>query len=197
MLELDHVLCFVEPGGDWAARATAAGWTLGDGRVHEGQGTRNRTLAFAARYLELIWVYDRGDAARNPVRLDRRAEWRTTGASPFGFGLRGQLPDELRDAFWAYQPPYSPGFTIWIHGDNERAPERPLVFVMEIALDQMASMRQRTQGRLALREVRLFGPHAPPPVPGLGVHHEPRAAPRLELVVGERPVELTELVAIR
>ena len=28
MLELDHVLCFVEPGADWVERLERAGWTL-------------------------------------------------------------------------------------------------------------------------------------------------------------------------
>lgn len=28
MLELDHVYCFVDPAGDWAARVAARGWRL-------------------------------------------------------------------------------------------------------------------------------------------------------------------------
>ena len=64
-----------------------------------------------------------------PLRLDRRADWRSTGASPFGFGLRGQLPGEQEPVFWRYD---DLGFPVWIHRDNEKRPERPLVFVVDL-----------------------------------------------------------------
>jgi len=112
-LELDHVFSFVDPAeAEACARAEAAGWVLDAGIEHEGQGTRNRRLWFDEQYLELLWISSRADAVANPLRLDRRADWRTSGACPFGIGLRGQLTDAQRADFWGYHPPYAPGFTI-------------------------------------------------------------------------------------
>jgi hypothetical protein len=128
MLEVDHVLVFVDDGAAAAARAQAAGWVLDEGIAHEGQGTRNRRLWLEDQYLELLWVHDRAEAAANPLRLDRRADWRTTGASPFGFALRGELDERTRAQCWPYRPAYAQGGTIWIL----RAPEEePLVFAFE------------------------------------------------------------------
>jgi hypothetical protein len=73
------------------------------------------------------------------LRLDRRWDWTTTGASPFGLGFRGQLDPAHRDEFWLYD---ALGPRIWIHRDNERSPERPLVFVLETAEEQMEQRRR-------------------------------------------------------
>ena len=57
------------------------------GRAHPGQWTANRCVFCGAQYLELIYLASREDAAANPVRLDRRVDWRKTGASPFRRGI--------------------------------------------------------------------------------------------------------------
>src|SRR5262249_53511387 len=98
---------------------------------HQGQGTRNRRICFPNHYLELVWLSDAGEAAANPLRLDQRAHWKTTGASPFGVGLRGRLPPEFAHEFWSYRPPYAPTTQVLIHKDNERAPSHPFLFVFE------------------------------------------------------------------
>ncbi len=144
-LEIDHVFCFVEPSSSWAEKANVAGWVLDDGIEHVGQGTRNRRLWLPDLYLEFIWLSSRSDAARNPVRLDRRADWRTTGACPFGIGLRGPLEDELRSQFWAYEPPWNRGGCILIHESNEKDPGAPFVFVMETDANVVARMRPRNR----------------------------------------------------
>jgi len=148
-LEIDHIFCFVDPSADWAERARAAGWVLDEGVEHAGQGTRNRGLWFPELYLEFIWLTSRAAAEHNPVRLDKRADWLTTGACPFGIGLRGQLDEKLRSEFWAYQPPYAPEACIWIHRSNENEPAAPLVFVLEMAPE--AVERSRPPIRLAGR----------------------------------------------
>src|SRR4051795_11594990 len=99
MLELDHVFCMVPPAGDWARQLSERGWVLDAGTRHEAQGTRNRRLVWAGQYLELVWIEDPAAARANPLRLDRRAEWAATGASPFGVGLRGRLTAEQRADF--------------------------------------------------------------------------------------------------
>jgi hypothetical protein len=198
VLELDHVFCLVPGDGDWAARLAAGGWSLDAGTVHDGQGSRNRRLVFAHQYLELVWLHDVGMAMDNPLRLDRRADWANAGASPFGFGLRGLLPPAQQEEFWPYD---ALGLRIWVHRDNERAPERPMVFVLEI--DPAERLRRRppeaTVGdRSQLLAVRHTGP-APaalptndgPPVEYMAGDH------RLELIVdGGRAVGVTEQLTI-
>ena len=142
MLEIDHLFCFVDPGADWASRAGEGGWILDQGVEHAGQGMRNRRLWLPEQYLEFIWLSSRTDAANNPLRLDRRADWRTTGACPFGVGLRGQLDEDWRSEFWAYRPPYAPEAYLWVHRSNEST---PLVFVIEASAGTLERFRPRTR----------------------------------------------------
>ncbi|MGY1736988.1 VOC family protein [Geodermatophilus sp. SYSU D00684] len=193
MLELDHVLCMASPEEAWAERLTAAGWQLDAGTVHPGQGTRNRRLLLAGHYLELVWVEDRAEARGNPLRLDRRADWPTTGASPFGIGLRGRLAPEQEPAYWQYA---ELGFPIWVHRDDERHPERPLVFVLDLPSRRPAADAAPAS---ALQCVHHTGPAAAavPRYAGPRVVHRP-GRHRLELVVDAgRPVEVTDLLALR
>jgi hypothetical protein len=182
-LELDHVFSFVRAEGDsgagppradeisWRARLAASGLVLDGGIRHEGQGTQNQRLAFAGQFLELLWLFSHDQAAENALRLDRRADWRTTGASPFGIGLRGRVPAALAHEFWLYRPAYAPEARIWIHESNESAPERPFVFVMEADPSAFAAFKARIAGSapdhtrppLDLVSVAIAGPGAPPP----------------------------------
>jgi Glyoxalase-like domain len=198
VLELDHVFCMVGDL-DRAARCLEGdGWVLDAGQAHEGQGTRNRRLVWAREYLELVALTDATEARANPLRFDRRADWTTTGASPFGVGFRGRL--EPTDDFWPYD---ALGLRIWIHRDDEGHPERPLVFVLE--MDEQAMQRRASRTDLqrragALLEVRLRGPSAPslPPFAGPPIRCE-AGRHRLELVVGSesRSVSVSDILVIR
>lgn len=152
----------VAPGGDWAARLQRAGWQLDEGRAHAGQGTRNRRVFWQSSYLELLWVTDHAEAGANSVRLDRRADWVGSGASPFGFGLRGRLSEGALGEFWRYD---GLGAPIRIHRDNERHPERPLVFVIESARQRPTSWRTAAPARCArcTSAARLRRPCRPTP----------------------------------
>jgi hypothetical protein len=179
----------VDDLGEASRRLERDGWVLDAGTVHDGQGTRNRRLAWPEHHLELLCVVDHVEARSSPLRLDRRAEWASTGASPFGFGLRGILPDGDRDDYWLYE---ESGTRIWMHRDNERAPSRPLVFVLEMPHTEMEQRRPRSGDPALLRhrhiatlgEVRVTGPSpaslppyaGPPTTHTCGPHH-------LELVV--------------
>lgn len=192
MLEFDHVFCMVPPVGDWLTRLSDGGWEPDAGTSHPGQGTANRRILFAGQYLELVWVEDPAEARANPLRLDRRAEWAATGASPFGIGFRGQLTEGQREAFWLYE---DLGFPLWVHRDSERRPERPLTFVLDIP------PRQRPDGvrpRARLRAVQHRGP-APadiPPYAGPPLLHRP-GPHRMELLVDAGgPVAVTDLLSI-
>jgi glyoxalase-like protein len=205
VLELDHVFCMVTEPAQAARRLEDQGWVLDAGQAHPGQGTRNRRLAWHDQFFELLWVTDAAEARANPLRLDRRAEWTTTGASPVGLAFRGRIDPAQHDEFWLYD---ALGPNIWIHRDDERSPQRPLVFVLETAFDDMQQRRPRvwTPDSVThrccgeLREVRVHGPSPPslPPYAGPPIVHL-LGAHRLELVVEvhgtARPV--TDNLAIR
>ena len=198
MLELDHFFCMVSDPDRAARRLEDDGWWLDAGQSHRGQGTRNRRLAWPEQFFELLWVTDVAEARANPLRLDRRADWATTGASPVGLAFRGMIEPAQADEFWLYD---ALGLRIWIHRDNERFPERPLVFVLEAAEDEMEERRPMAWMPQAvaqprpgeLREVRVRCPSPPslPPFSGPPVVYA-QGPHLLELVVGEegsaRPV---------
>ena len=163
---------------------------LDAGQAHHGQGTRNRRLAWREQFFELVWITDAAEAGANPLRLDRRADWTSTRASPIGLAFRGQIESAHHDEFWLYD---ALGPRIWIHRDNERFPERALIFVLEAGEEQMEQRRRRVSTSAAvadrspgeLREVRVGGPSAPsiPPYVGPSIVYE-RGPHALELVVG-------------
>jgi hypothetical protein len=161
-------------------------------------------LQEAQTYLELVWIADEGEARANRLRLDRRADWAHSGASPFGLALRGQLSEPEIGDYWLYG---ALGVPIWVYRYNERAPERPLVFVLEAALNELEQRRPRSRApeRLAhrhpsaLRSVRVMGParrslprYAGPPIDySPGLH-------RLELVVGDGALRaITDILVLR
>jgi hypothetical protein len=222
VLELDHVFCFVDPEEDWPARVASAGWRLDPGTAsptdvgratppeaarrwieHPGQGTRSRRLFMAEHYVEMLWLASRADALANPLRLDRRADWRTTGASPFGIGLRGAIADH--DDYWPYRPTYAADATIWIH----RSPDdQPLIFVFEATREQIERFVPRNRFAAtpelvnggAIRGIRLQLPSPPPAVlehvaPCL---HWELGPPRMEIVIaGGTPLEISAELALR
>jgi glyoxalase-like protein len=204
-LELDHIVCMVDDLDQPSRVLERDGWVLDAGTVHVGQGTRNRRLAWPDHHLELLCVTDEREAGSSPLRLDRRARWSATGASPFGVGFRGVLAQTEQDDFWLYE---EGGARIWIHRDNERAPERPLLFVLEASGDAMERRRPRSgpPALLAhrpggtLAEVRVNGP-APAPLPPYTGPPIVQSAgpPHLELVVGtgRRSRPITPILTIR
>jgi hypothetical protein len=204
-LELDHIFCMVDDLAQAPRRLERAGWVLDRGSVHEGQGTRNRRLAWPEQHLELLCVVDDVEARSSPLRLDRRADWASTSASPFGFGLRGVLPAAYRDDFWLYE---ELGARIWMHRDNERAPTRPLVFVLEMPDEEMEQRRPRSAhphllGHAhagTLCEVRVSGPSPAslPPYAGPSITHT-NGPHHLELIVGRQgsAQPITPILTIR
>jgi Glyoxalase-like domain len=180
VLELDHVFFLVRDPADAIHRLQDDGWVLDGGHAHAGQGTRNRRLVWPGLFFEVLWVIDEAEARENVLGLDRRAGWRSTGASPVGLAFRGQFDST---DFWLYD---ALGPRIWVHGDNEAAPERPLVFVMEATDEQVA--RRRTMGTGfqlrpdPLRELRVTAP-SPPRLPE-------HAGPRILCTQGAHALEL-------
>ena len=198
-LIVDHLFCLVDPDGDWAARAHAAGWVLDEGIAHRGQGTRNRRLWFADQYLEFLWIDAPDDARQNPLRLDRRAG----GGCPFGICLRGRLAEEERAQFWPYHPPYAPEATIWIHRGGD---ELPFVFAFESdrrPIDRLGDALHLLQHArpAAMRSVELSLPGGAAQ-PLLGDVTPPirvrNGRPHLEVTVGDGDgVALTDRLTLR
>jgi hypothetical protein len=149
-----------------------------------------RCLVWPGQFFELLWLTDAAEASANPLRLDSRADWASTGASPFGVAFRGQIEPARRDDFWLYD---TLGPRIWIHRDDERFPQRPLVLALEADEEQMEQRRQRgaIAGTVAhrqpgeLHELRLHGPSKPslPAFAGPQIVYEP-GPHLLELVIG-------------
>ncbi len=187
---------------DERAALQAAGFTIrGTVATHAGGGTASVGLLFANAYLELLWVDP--SVTVDPSRAQawetvrRRAAWRSTGASPFGVGLRRApgASDELPVGVTRYSAPWMrPGTAIETVSD---VPAAPALFVVprDIALDAwVQELRQRepeafrhAAGVERLTRVVVAGPIRLAPsatallrdVPGLQVREEPKH--RLEL----------------
>lgn len=199
-LEIDHIYSFCDSSLPEVARLENHGLTLTAGRTHRGQGTANRCVMFEENYFELIYLASEHEARSNPLRLDRRADWRTTGASPFGIALRGQLAEEDREKFWAYHPPYAPGMVIWIHEANEKNPELPMIFVMEfpsnVAIEDLKprhrfpekQLLKHSLGTTRIESLIAFGPGLRWPLAEEveGVRFEASPRPHLHLHIDAR-----------
>lgn len=188
MLELDHIFAMVAEPDEAVARLQADGWILDTGMSHSGQGTRNRRLRWHGMFFELVWVVNEEEATRNALRLDRRAAFAMSGASPFGVAFRGWLGPKNIGQYWLYD---ALGPRIWIHHDNESAPERPMILVLETDGPQLEQRRRllgadetTVQPAGELHEIRLHGPSPPalPPFAGPPISHE-AGRHSLELVV--------------
>lgn len=162
-MELDHLFVFVEVGGGEARlRLEAAGLVPTYERRHEGQGTANVCYAFDNAYLELLWVEDAallGGAAFARTALWPRANWRTTGASPFGVCVRA------RGAFpfpgWLWHPIYLPPGLDFEVAQASADPAVPFLFRMpggarpDAWPDGRAGGRQRAAGLAEIGAVHL------------------------------------------
>lgn len=162
---LDHLFCFCDPHlSSEIENATKAGLTIHPGNRHPGQGTANRAILFKENYLEFIFMDSSDDAQKNPLRLDKRANWSKTGASPFGICLRGEISQKESNEFWAYHPSYWPDGVIYIHKSNEDTPEQPMIFVIPSSTRPIDKpninatfLTHKTQSE-AIRTVNIFGP---------------------------------------
>lgn len=92
-LELDHIYIMVPPRGTREVDALRSAGLVVDTTIsrHGGQGTASMAAFFDNAYLELLWVDSATvvDAAHRSELADfrRAADWRDSGASPFGLGV--------------------------------------------------------------------------------------------------------------
>ena len=104
------------------------GFTSEFQREHAGQGTANDLILFGENYLEFVYLADREEAERSRVRLDRRCEWKTTGASPFGIALRGPKPDAVA---WTAYALVGMAHPIWLATLTLEDLSLPLIFLFD------------------------------------------------------------------
>lgn len=137
-LELDHLFICTSAGAPEVEQLTSLGLTEGQSNLHPGQGTACRRFFFQNAYLEFLWVHDEEEArgvTAESLRLWERWQYRQTGYSPFGLGLRssrqaGDLPFET----WAYRPPYLPDPLQIDVAENSDLLAEPLLFHMSFAV---------------------------------------------------------------
>lgn len=176
-LRLCHVFLFVEPEAQQASALETAGLRGSFRRAHPGQGTANRCYCFDNAYLELLWVTDPAELtapAVAPTRLAERADWRRTGACPFGIALRTE-PAEAPLPFrtWDYQAPFfPPGLSIPVT-ESSRDPRQPFLFRSpggarpDQWTDGRAGERQSAAGLADIAALELTLPPGAEPSPDL------------------------------
>jgi hypothetical protein len=101
-LEVDHLMIHVAAGAPERIALERAGFRIApDLNQHEGQGTASITVELANGFLELVWRDTSVSVApgleRIAERFQRQGDWRSSGWSPFGIGLRRSrgAPDSL------------------------------------------------------------------------------------------------------
>jgi hypothetical protein len=191
---LDHVLVFVEDAAPPVAALESAGFRVLPREEHTGQGTANRSALFADSYLELAFLTSRKEAGPSPLRLEERADWRSTGASPFGFGLRADVTPLDKQSLRPYVAPYwNPAWPpLWFFPACLDDPTLPLLFVQEPwarrSLEDMRPERWNPHyaeflrhgcGATRITGVEVESPHPPTAPPW-------RAMPRVSLRQGPR-----------
>jgi hypothetical protein len=91
--ELDHIWIAASPGAPERIAFEQAGFQVAAKiNPHEGQGTSSVTVELDNGFLELIYDDPAVPVAANletvHAQFKKRVDWRTTGYSPFGIGVR-------------------------------------------------------------------------------------------------------------
>ncbi len=92
LFALDHITMFTRPDPPEVGLLEQADLQSWGGVTRHGDlGTASMAFFFENTYLELLWAHDEAQARQtfDPLGLDvtGRADWRETGASPFGLML--------------------------------------------------------------------------------------------------------------
>lgn len=101
-LEIDHLMIHVGPGARERVALERAGFRIAPAvNEHDGQGSASLTVELSNGFLELAWR-DTGVSVAPGLekvaqRFERMGEWRSSGWSPLGIGLRRSraAPDSL------------------------------------------------------------------------------------------------------
>jgi hypothetical protein len=96
-LRLDHLFILVKPGAPERKALETAGFVVApEVNKHDGQGTASITVELEDGFLELMWVEQSVSVSsgmeRAVEKFRQKAEWRTSGRSPFGICLSRMKP---------------------------------------------------------------------------------------------------------
>ncbi len=109
-MDIDHIFIFTDNSEKVVDELISFGFKPNDSRVHQGQGTSNRTFSFENFYLEIVWVDNAEEIKSNlikPTGLWQRAEFFRNNFVPFGLIiLNNQASDNLFENAYKYQPEY-------------------------------------------------------------------------------------------
>lgn len=111
-MHIDHIFIFTDIHEEITDELMSFGLTPNDSRIHEGQGTANRTFSFENFFLEIVWVHNEQEIKSDSVKpsgLRQRAEFSANTYSPFGLIIvNDEESDPLFKEAFKYQPDYFP-----------------------------------------------------------------------------------------
>jgi hypothetical protein len=159
LLEVDHLQIYTGVGLPDVSALQELGLNHASQIVRrEAQGTASTLIFFENAYLELIAVEDestfRQYAAQTRMNLQMRSQWRQTGASPFGVGLRSKAHTQnhlnllMGSTFWTEWG--YPETTINFSAENLAAVDEPMCFTVphQIALTNWLDRSNETHRQL-------------------------------------------------
>jgi hypothetical protein len=166
LLEVDHLQIYLEEGLPAIIALKELGLNNGDQIVRrEERGTASTLFFFENAYIELIWLENqttfRQYAAQTKLNLWERSQWKRTGASPFGVGLRSKSSGEISPhllinnpfgQIWGY-----PEATINFSADNVATIQEPICFTVpnQIALTNWLDSTNIVYGRLMTHPLNI------------------------------------------
>ncbi|MDQ3844748.1 MAG: VOC family protein [Bacteroidota bacterium] len=128
-MDIDHIFIFTDTNGKIADELISFGLTANESRVHQGQGTTNRTFSFENFFLEIAWVHNAQEIKSDLVKpsgLWQRAEYFRNNYSPFGLILtNNEESDHLFENAYKYQPEYFPQGMAFEILQNNNQPDLP------------------------------------------------------------------------
>jgi Glyoxalase-like domain len=128
-MDIDHIFIFTDTNGKIADDLISFGLTANESRVHQGQGTTNRTFSFENFYLEIVWVHNEQEINSDlvkPTGLWQRAEYFKNNYSPFGVVIaNNEASDHLFENAYKYQPLYFPQGMAFEILSNNAQPDLP------------------------------------------------------------------------
>lgn len=165
-MDIDHIFIFTDDKGNIADELVSFGLTESESRIHEGQGTKNRTFVFENFLFEILWVHNEQEIKSSSVLssgLWTRANYKLNHTSPFGLCIANtdQTNELFKDAFH-YQPHYFPtGMAIEILNNNQnlslpwtfRLPFKRDRQKQSIPLTHKNGMRSLTGAEFQFREI--------------------------------------------
>jgi glyoxalase-like protein len=114
-LTLDHVWIVVSPGAPERELFEEAGFRIAPAvNHHDGQGTSSVTIELGSEFLELLYPDDAVPVSPGlevaAEKFRKKSEWRETGYSPFGVGLRrtARAPAEFPFPVWTVSAAWMP-----------------------------------------------------------------------------------------